>query len=171
MESNSDLCQQNISSSMKCFSYLILIIFFFVASCDPNRLYEDNKEIPDYSWQADNKIPFEISIIDTGVWYNFYINIRHTSFYQFSNLWVKVYITSPSGKIQEESIELKLAEKDGQWLGSGMGDIWDNAILVQKGLKFRESGNYLFELQQNMRREKLRFIMDVGVRIERNSKR
>ena len=63
-----------------------------------------------------------------------------------------------------------LADERGQWLGDGMGDIWDNRILFKKDFKFPQTGKYRFELEQAMRINPLPGIMDVGMRIERADK-
>ncbi|MBL4654472.1 MAG: gliding motility lipoprotein GldH [Bacteroidia bacterium] len=147
-----------------------LLLFFIVtllSSCDPNRVYEENKEIPDGIWYKAQKVPFEVSITDTGLKYNLYLNIRHTSGFPYRNIWMKVYTTYPSGKQRDDLAELILAEQDGKWRGSGMGDIWDNSILIQRNIKFPEPGSYKFELEHYMRHDKLPFVMDVGVRVEK----
>ena len=145
----------------------LLIIFFL--GCDNKKVFEENSEIPASLWDQDQIVPFQFNIADTSLGYNILLNIRHTGLYQYRNIWIKVYSTIPSGKKSEKMVELMLAQPDGKWLGSGMGDIWDNSILVQKNVKFPLTGNYKMELQQYMRKEKLPFIMDVGVRVEKIS--
>lgn len=148
------------------FPYLLPFILFFV-SCNSNRIYDEYKEIPEYIWHKNYIAPFEIQIPDTNSEYNIYINIRHTSAYQYKNIWLKIFITFPEGEKNNELIELMLAEESGKWLGSGMGDIWDNSILVKERVRFPVSGKYKFEFQQYMRQDRLPFIMDVGIAIEK----
>lgn len=111
-------------------------------------------------------IPFKFEIMDTSMSYNFYINLRHTGFYQYRNIWVKIRTILPSGKVTEQLIELMLADPDGRWVGSGMGDIWDNCILTKEDIHFSEVGIYKFELQQYMRTDRLPFVMEVGIAVE-----
>jgi gliding motility-associated lipoprotein GldH len=51
-------------------------------------------------------------------------------------------------------------------LGDGLGDIWDNRILLKDQVKFPQAGEYRFELYQAMRINPLPGIMDAGIRIE-----
>jgi gliding motility-associated lipoprotein GldH len=67
-------------------------------------------------------------------------------------------------------VELVLADERGQWMGDGMGDIWDNRIVFKKDFVFPQPGKYRFELEQAMRINPLPGIMDVGMRIERAAK-
>ena len=62
---------------------------------------------------------------------------------------------------------MTLADDKGQWLGDGMGDIWDNRALFRERMRFPQSGLYTFEIEQAMRQNPLPQIMDVGLRIER----
>ena len=157
-----------VSKNLFGFLFSALLIIFFLG-CDNRKVFEENSEIPASLWDQDQLVPFQFNISDTSIGYNILLNIRHTGLYQYRNIWIKVYSTIPSGKKSEKMVELMLAQPDGKWLGSGMGDIWDNSILVQKNVKFPLTGNYKMELQQYMRKEKLPFIMDVGVRVEKLS--
>ena len=64
-----------------------------------------------------------------------------------------------------------MASKDGRWLGSGLGDIWDFQAPLET-IRFSQEGTYLFELEQGMRYgdqakiDMLPEIMALGIRIE-----
>ena len=166
----------SFSNSFPIFRYpffLIFLISLLLASCDPNRVYEENIKIPEGIWNVNNPLLFEVEIFDTVSLHNVYINVRNAGMYQFSNLCLFINITSPNGTTQRVSIECILADEKGKWLGSGLGDIWDNQILFSKGVKFHKKGTYKFVFEQAQRYgersyiENLPFIMDIGLRIER----
>lgn len=69
--------------------------------------------------------------------------------------------------MERDTVELTLADPSGKWLGSGMGDIWDNRVLFKQQFRFPEKGTYIFTLEQAMRIDPLPQIMDVGIRIEK----
>jgi gliding motility-associated lipoprotein GldH len=60
-----------------------------------------------------------------------------------------------------------LAEADGKWWGSGLGDIFSNQIKVMENVKFPRKGVYSFSVEQNMRDNPLLGIEDIGVRVEK----
>lgn len=141
-----------------------VIIF---SACDSNRVYEKNTELPNYVWDKNNKLRFDVNIQDSVSLHSVYINVRNASSYQYSNLFLFVLTRSPKGDILKDTVELTLANEKGQWLGEGLGDIWDIQIPYKTNIRFPVKGIYTFQLEQAMRHEKLPFIMDAGIRVER----
>jgi gliding motility-associated lipoprotein GldH len=64
-------------------------------------------------------------------------------------------------------VQIILADERGKWLGKGLGDIWDYQQLYKENVRFAQKGEYIFEYEQAMRLEKLPFILDVGLRVEK----
>lgn len=146
------------------FSILSVVILY---ACNNNVVFEKNVDIPDYRWQISAPLKFEVNVEDTLSKNNFYINLRHASGYAFSNIFLFLKTTTPSGKLASDTIEITLAEKNGKWTGDGSGDIWDTRTLFKPDFVFPESGQYTFELQQAMRVDPLPQVMDAGIRIEK----
>ena len=138
-----------------------------VVSCDPNQVYESNKEINDYSWHKDSVISFQVDVQDTISPHNIYINVRNNSRYKMQNLFLFVTTTSPNGSVLRDTFECYLADDRGKWTGSGWGDIYDNQFIYKNNIRFPVSGVYTFEYVQAMRTEKLQYISDIGLRIEK----
>ena len=66
----------------------LLIIFAFIFTmfaCNNNVIYDHN-EIVGEPWLSENKATFVFDINDTLSPYNFYLNIRNTSAYEWSNI-------------------------------------------------------------------------------------
>ena len=149
------------------FTIFIFIVSLFFSSCDSNRVFEENKSIPENSWDKSGKISFEASIDDTNIIYNVYINIRNSSSYAYSNLYIFLLTKMPDGKISKDTLNCYLQDETGHWAGKGLGDAWENKILFKPMVKFNQKGKFIFEYEQGMREEKLTGIMDVGLRIEK----
>jgi gliding motility-associated lipoprotein GldH len=154
---------------MRIYRLFILIPLFglIFLSCDPDRVYEKNIRIPDGIWDRNNPVYFEVIVQDTITPYNLYINIRNTSLYPFSNLYLFITTTAPSGHSVKDTVEVILADEKGEWLGKGLGDIWDLQKIYKQNVRFAQKGMYLFEYEQAMRMEKLPFILDAGLRVEK----
>jgi gliding motility-associated lipoprotein GldH len=152
---------------MRCAFVLSLVSVLILTSCDPARVYEKNVKIPNGIWQRDNRVRFELVVEDTISAHNLYVNIRNTSLYPMSNLYLFITTTAPSGHSVRDTLEVILADEKGKWLGSGLGDIWDLQQLYKKNVRFAQRGKYSFEYEQAMRTEKLPFILDVGLRVEK----
>ena len=138
----------------------------FLNACDGNRVFEENIAIPNNEWESTNTLKFDVDITDTITPTNFYINIRNADGYPYSNIHLFIKTIFPNGKESNDTLECTLADEKGQFLGSGMGDIYDNQIPFKRNVRFPLSGQYSFEVQQGMREIKLPLIMDVGLRIE-----
>jgi gliding motility-associated lipoprotein GldH len=147
-------------------SCCFLLLSVMLISCDPNRIYDEYKTVPDGRWDKNNPVVFNFNITDTTSRYNMYINLRHGGQYQFSNLFLFVTTTLPDGKMARDTVELILADRDGRWRGSGLGDIWDHNFPFNENFRFPRNGEYKITLIQAMRIDVLPAIMDVGLRIE-----
>ncbi|RLD36681.1 MAG: gliding motility lipoprotein GldH [Bacteroidetes bacterium] len=149
--------------------FLILgIISLLFSSCDKNRVFEANVEIPDQTWNMDKAVVFSPSIDDTLSIQSVFVNVRNTSSYPYNNLYLFITTTSPSGQWILDTLDLQLADKRGKWLGSGLGDIFFNRRIFKQRIRFPMEGAYTFEIRQGMRSEDLKGIRDVGLRIEKS---
>ena len=154
------------TEAFKISTFIMLAIFFF-SSCDSNRIFEENHEIVGNLWGSNNIIKFDVNVVDTISSNNFYVNVRNADGYPYNNLFLFIKTTFPNGKISTDTLECVLADEKGKWLGSGMGDIYDNQIPFKRNVRFPMSGKYTFEMQQGMRLDSIPLIMDVGLRIEK----
>jgi gliding motility-associated lipoprotein GldH len=146
---------------------VLILIALSLVSCDPDRIFDENKPIPDAYWEMTYLPAFTVAVEDTTTNYSFYINVRNTDAYRFSNLYVFLKTSFPNGNITQDTIECMLADLDGRWLGRGSGKIVEHQILLNPSLRFPLKGSYIFEIEQAMR-EPLQGITDIGIRIEKS---
>jgi len=147
------------------------VVTLLFTACDSNRVYEDNRGIKNGIWNVLDTISFQIDIADSISPHNIYINVRNSGAYSFSNLFMFVTTNFPNGRTSKDTVECLLADQHG-WLGSGLGDMWDNQILYRSRIRFPILGRYTFSFEQAQRSgekafiEDLPEIMDIGIRIE-----
>lgn len=147
------------------FLFLFFILLSF-SSCDPNRIFEKNIQV-DNGWPAGEKVLFEVPINDSIILHNFYINLRHSEEYKFSNLYLFIDTDFPEGTHARDTIELILADHTGKWYGKGLGQIKQYQVMIRQAVVFPVTGTYNISITQGMREETLEGIEDVGIRIER----
>ena len=151
---------------------LIISLSLFVlifASCSSNSFFEENKHI-EGSWNKNDTLIFKVEIKDISIPYNFYVNIRNSTDYSYSNLFFFMNSIFPDGSLRRDTIECILANIEGKWLGKGFGGIKENNILLRKGIMFPQEGTYEFRIEQAMRvneDEGLSGVKDIGIRIEK----
>ncbi|MBE0648588.1 MAG: gliding motility lipoprotein GldH [Bacteroidales bacterium] len=143
------------------------LLLVLLTSCHDNRVFEESIKIDQGTWAADNILGFSAVISDTLCGYSMYIDVRNDISYSYSNLYFFMKTVFPNGRIARDTIECMLAGYDGKWLGSGSGNVRFNRFLFQKDIRLPVSGSYRFELEQAMRVEELKGILDIGFRIDK----
>ena len=146
---------------------LFLLLIVVIISCDSNRVFEEHISLKKWIWNVKNQLQFNVAISNLPSRYNVYLNIRNGPEYTYSNLFLFLNTVFPDGQIARDTIELTLADYDGRWLGSGMGSVKFSRFLLQKDVRFKQTGNYRFILEQAMRVHELNGIYDIGLRIEK----
>ena len=138
-----------------------------LAACSSIGVFEKNIAFKKQEWAGSNKPAFTFTISDTAAVYNIYLVLRHTDAYGFNNIWMKVSRKGPDTTYTQQ-VDLRLANNSQGWLGTGMDDIWEHRIpITPGGARFRKSGNYEFTLEQVMRQDPLKHVLNAGIRIEK----
>ncbi|MFC3199679.1 gliding motility lipoprotein GldH [Parapedobacter deserti] len=146
-------------------SMCFLGFVMFVASCTDTAVVDQNVAIPDHKWSYDNQPLITAHITDTTVYYDIYLNLRHTPDYRYANIFILLHQGYPDGTDTTERFELQLAAPDGRWLGRGSGSVYAHQQLIKESVRFPDTGNYVFAIEQNMRENPLGEITDAGIRI------
>ena len=148
--------------------YLPFAALLLLQGCkDTNGILDANSAVADHNWSYLNKFDYTVKVDDEKLAYNLYMNLRVTDNYKYSNLFVLITESGPGKKPMSKRYELKLANKDGEWLGKGSGSLYSYQLPFQTGYKFPLKGIYHFVIEQNMRDNPLREVSDVGLRVER----
>ncbi|MHA4808206.1 gliding motility lipoprotein GldH [Flavitalea flava] len=156
---------------MKKLGFLLTAFCLQLGACNlPTDVFEKDVIIPGREWQSSfkPKIDFTIKEQDTSVRYNVYLVLRHADAYNYNNLWVKGTVLEPGDTIpKSQRYDLTLATNEKGWLASGMDDIFEHRILIQPETRFKKPGTYSFMIEQIMREDPLKHILNVGVRVEK----
>lgn len=150
---------------------LFAVVGSVMASCNlPSDVFEKDVVIPRQQWESSFKprIDFVIQDQDTSTLYNIYVVLRHGDAYNYNNLWLKGTVLGPGDSVAKSMrYDLTLATNEKGWLGTGMDDIYEHRILIQPNTKFKKSGTYSFILEQIMREDPLKHVMNAGIRVEK----
>jgi len=150
---------------------LLVAVLLFLAGCKESRVYEKNLPVEGSGWNYGTVKSFDVHILDTAALYDMYINVRHTDAYPYQNVWLTMTTVFPDSSKQENKINIQLAEPGGKWTGDCVDGICFNTVLVQNGFHLGQSGTYTFMLEQDMRINPLPDIMDIGIKLEKETAR
>ncbi len=149
---------------MKIITPFILVVLL-LSACQQGHFYEVNKEIKGQRWDYDSQPAFDVTITDKGAKYDVYVNLRHTAYYPFSNLFFLLHEKGKGLKDTAYRHEFHLAELDGRWTGESAGNLYEQSVLVKENFSFPDTGKYVFSVEQNMRENPLPGINDVGLKL------
>jgi gliding motility-associated lipoprotein GldH len=152
--------------------YLVLPVLILMFACDEQRVFEENRELDNAFWLADSAKDFTFTINDTTSRYNIYYSLRNTASYPFRNIYIDYVLEDTTGRQLEGSLvnQQLFHPKTGEPYGSGLGDVFDHQFLLLENYPFPAAGNYIMSLRQYMRRDTLKDVVAVGIRVEKASK-
>lgn len=146
-------------------AFLILLTTLLLAACGPKTLFDHNEEVKN-PWATTDPLLLQFEVTDSIQPYDIYLNIRHTTQYEYANLYLFIHSQLPTGEAFTDTVEVFLADIKGQWLGSGLSKTKDLQILYRKSGRFPMKGKYLIKIEQAMRNPQLEGIESVGMRIQ-----
>ena len=154
-------------------SLLILALFW---SCNDQMVFSEYEPLKDGKWEMDKVVHFEFSGMDSITPHNLFINIRNDDTFPFSNLFLITELESPSGNTIKDTLEYRMTEPSGEWLGKGLGSVKENKLWFRENVVFPDSGVYKMNISHAMRKNGsvegvhiLDGITDVGLQIEKST--
>ena len=154
-----------------------LAIFFlvFLMSCNPDIQYIDYNSM-DGVWHKDSvqNFNFELSTTEKTP-YTSFVNLRINEDYIFNNIFLVVTIRDSINIISIDTIEHKLADKYGKFLGRKRINIVENSLLHKENIRLDNEKKYFVSIEHAMRLinkvgglELLEGVVDVGFKIEKS---
>ena len=151
----------------------ILSLLSVIACGGEKPVFEEIETIDKGIWNKNNisfTIPVDGVSIDTLQLYDLQIYLRNNNDYPYSNIYLFVNVTAPSGAIAIDTIQYILADDHGKWFGKGFSKLWDNRFPFYSNIRFPNKGDYHIEIRQGMRQDELIGITDVGIRLMERGK-
>ncbi len=148
---------------------VLLWMAMAVTSCTKNDRYEKSQNFHSEVWRYADTAKFEVKVMDSTARYNIYLTLRRNVNYPYSNIWVNMGTLMPDSLQRTYSdLELTLEEKNGKPTGNRVGNNIEHLFIIQKGVKMH-TGIYSFWITQKMREDKLRGILNVGIRVRKQT--
>ncbi|NID09966.1 gliding motility lipoprotein GldH [Fibrivirga algicola] len=153
---------------------LVIGLLALLTACeqDPNVVYKENADIENGKWYVKNAPSFRFTITDASIPYDLYYTLRNNLTYPYYNLYLTRYLTDEQGReIESRLDELILMDpKTGEPRGKGLGDLYDNKVLMKRAYRFAKPGTYVMRIKQYMRQDPLPDVVSVGISVEKSEK-
>lgn len=148
---------------------LFMTSFIFLSACTERAFYQSTLQPSEETWTYDEPLSFEFPIEDTLARYDFFLDVQHSTDYPFQNLYVKIITEHPQTTPQEDIVSLELANELGLWQGKCANEKCKVRIQLQTNARFNEIGDYALRFNQYTRTDSLKGVMEIGLRIQKNS--
>ncbi len=157
---------------MKRYSIAFFVIIIALASCSDRAVFSSNTSFQE-GWPLRDTVQVSLPALDSVALYDLFLNVRNTNDYPYNNLFLIVSMEFPQGKTVTDTLEYRMSNPDGTWLGTGLGSVKENLLWYKKGVRFNESGNYKLAIVHAVRNngqvngvQTLDGIIDVGIRVQ-----
>jgi len=134
-------------------------IFILTIGCQKNELYDQTISFPDDTWNYDQ-------IVDFSLPYDLFLQLRNSGIYSYNNIWLFVETLAPNGNLLRDTLEIKLADETGRWLGKGIGNVNEMQVPYKQDAFFLNRGIFKVSIQHAMRDSALVGVMDLGFRLQ-----
>jgi len=155
--------------------WIVFIGSMFLFSCNSEVVVSDSEGISE-AWNKNEAVVFTIPELDSLQTYDVFLTVRNNNEYPFSNLFLVVSMEFPHGKVLKDTLEYRMANPDGSWIGEGIGSIKESKLMYKNDISFSEDGTYKISIMQAVRNNgdvegvtQLKGVTDVGYSIERTS--
>ena len=157
---------------MKLKSFLKITIFGLLISCsDENIIFNDYVDIENTQLSFKDTIIFQTSILDTINLHNVFLQLRTSTDYKWSNMFIFSEINFPNSKTRTDTFEIILMDKKGHWKGNKSGIMVNYNYSLYKNIKFPIKGKYKFRFVQAMRDTVLEEVKNLGLKITKPIKK
>lgn len=154
----------------KDFLIIFSLLILYTGCNKKNILFNDYYDLPESTWSFKDSICFPWNVNDTSAVYDINLQLRASSSYKWSNIYVFSDVYFPNGKARRDTFEFFLANSKGHWVGDKSGLIIDYNYPIYKRIKLPLNGEYRFCFQQAMRDTVLKEVLNVGIKITRPEK-
>lgn len=161
-----------INNKRNIFKIVALSTILAVVGCTNIDFFNEYQSFED-GWKKNQPAVFTFNSKDTLAKHNAYINIRTNNNYPYSNLFLIVKTTPPTGNAIVDTLQYQMANADGTMLGSGFSNVKEHKLIWREKTTFKKQGAYKVEIVHALRKVNevkgdavLKGIIDVGLQIQ-----
>lgn len=140
-------------------------------ACSGGYWYRHFEKVSGYIWEKQHIVVFEIPVKEPMPLLKTTLALRYGDGYEHNDLNVRALLESPSGKTTTLEAQFAIKDLKGEYVGKGMGELWDTQVELPEITELPEVGTYRLSLQHAMPEPEVFFVVDLGVLIKDISKK
>ena len=153
------------------FTCVLFLCLFMMLSCGEQPYFMGTYTFENHKWMEDTTPVFNVDFNGDSTSYDVVFTFRTSTNYEFNNLWLYMSTSGPlcdemkdkSGFLGRKPKALKIAKKNGEWIGQKSGTFIENKLYYIRS-KFCK-GSYAFKLEQGVTMKELGAIHDVTIEV------
>ena len=150
--------------------FAIVIVTFFLSCSNENTIFNEYVDIPNSKLSFLDTVNFQVQINDTINNHDVFLQLRTTSDYKWSNMYIFSDIVFPNGKTRSDTFQLYITDKKGLWKGNKSGAMVNFNHYLYRNIIFPIKGPYQFKFNQAMRDTILSEVISLGLKINMSNK-
>lgn len=144
-----------------------LLLTVFLTACDKNIVYSDSEDF-DLNWSSNHEVLLKTEELEPGDYQEILI-FRYGEGFPFSDLKVHLISKSAHLTLTDNDFIINITDKDGNYTGDGLGDIWDTESILDT-ITVEKSSSLHFNIAQLVIDGNLPMVMEVGLKLKKLTK-
>lgn len=143
----------------------IISLFAIFVSCSQADPYSHYLTIPAGKWSKGSPLSFlmDSMVVDVTKRYDISLELINNNQYPYQNLWLDVSHNLNDTIFVSDTIEVKLADEYGRWLGSGAAGLFQYEVPFKTAISLDTTYTYIIKINHAMQDAMVKGIEKVGV--------
>jgi gliding motility-associated lipoprotein GldH len=143
--------------------FLLIFALIFIFGCNNNIVFEQTKQFEGHRWNRFDLVETEFDLNDITKLYDLQLVLVNQTTYLYDYLSLNVTLYFPDETMRSRDVEIRLQDKNLNWLGKVNGEMVTTPFSFIKGITFPEKGKVKIRIENKMSRLSLDGIESLGV--------
>lgn len=148
----------------------VFLVVLLLTACFHTEPYYHYEQIKNHKWNKEKWLVYQLDSlsIDPAQSYDILLGVVNSNQYLYQNLWLRISQNFNDTLFVNDTIEVKLADENGKWMGSGTTGLYQLTVPYKKDIRLDSTRKYSMHIRQIMKDDPLKGIDKIGVIIRRS---
>ena len=146
--------------------YLLMCVIGFIMCIQCTNKHTTQLDFPKNRWYQSDVLSLDFNNTSPNELHSVQFNISYVHGFQFSEIPLEVYITSPLHQISKKSFSLQLLDENTNEIGDCVGDYCDLKSIIIKDYKFLDQGVYKIKVMHTFNHNYLPNVLSASLQVD-----